>query len=94
MAYTKHTLAALIEVDPKEAKAQICDAYTKAKASQRDAANVLGVAESTLIRWVRILDLAEAFAKIKRRAHREGWHHEQNQQSPGRPVGWRKSKSA
>ncbi len=91
MAYIKHPLAALIEVDPKKAASQILDAYKKGKASQRDAAKILGVAESTIIRWVKLLDLATALARIKKQAVREGWHHEMNTHG-GLPEGWGKKK--
>ncbi len=95
MAYVKHQLAALIEVDPKAAAKQICDAYVEGKASQRDAAAVLGVNESTYYRWVKLLDLSAALEKLKAKAKKEGWHHEQFLQSPGQPVGgWKKKKSA
>lgn len=94
MAFKKHVLTSLVEVAPKEAAEKICAAYEQAKASQRDAAKLLGVAEATIIRWVKHLDLSDRFAKIKRRAIREGWHHENNRLATGRPRGWSKKGKA
>lgn len=80
MAYRKHPLAALIEVNRTEAVAQILAAYKEAGACQLDAARVLGVSESTLIRWVTQLALGAKLAKVKAQAKREGWHHDKGRQ--------------
>ena len=94
MAYTKHTIGLLIEVNPTEASRQILEAYRKGKASQRDAAKILGVAESTIIRWVKLLELGDKLEGLKKKALREGWHHENNHLGQGQPVGgWPKKKS-
>lgn len=85
MAFQKHTLSSLIDVDPKTAAEKLLAAYTEARANQRNAAKKLGVSEGTIIRWIKRLNLGQRFAKVKARALREGWHHDENKRG-GRPV--------
>ncbi len=73
-----NVLRALIVVDPSRAIREIKAAYRRAGTSQRDAALALGVAEITLMRWIRILGIGEDLAGLKERAKRDGWHHEKN----------------
>ncbi len=86
MAYTKQEMTALIQVEPQEAKEQILAAYKKAKCSIHGAAEVLGCGERTVYRWMEMLNLTGAFAKMKQQALKEGWHHKNSRQG-GRPVG-------
>lgn len=93
MAYQKQKLGLLIEVDPRAARAEILKAYETAKASQRDAATELGCSETTLIRWIKLLDLQVTLLKLKKRAIKENWHHV-NQTRGGRPPGSRNKPKA
>lgn len=82
MAYQKHPVGVLIDAAPKQATERILTEFRKAKCSQVLAAQRLGVAESTLIRWVERLGLAPKLAAIVKTAIREGWHHGEKR---GRP---------
>lgn len=86
MAYTKHPMQALMQLDPKQAKAKLLEAYRAAGASKRGVAVALGCTEQTIQNWLKTLDLETAFARLKKRAIKEGWHHDHSRQG-GRPKG-------
>lgn len=75
MAYRPVTLGSLIEVDPKEAKKQIENAFIKAHAKRADAAVHLGISVYTLVRYVHKLSLTKRLEQIEERAKKEKWHH-------------------
>lgn len=66
----------LIRQDTAEARARAAElvlaAFEEACGHQRDASDVLNVAESTLIRWVKRLKLTPRITKIQQRAKKRG----------------------
>jgi hypothetical protein len=83
MAYKKNRIGALVDAAPATAREEILKAYEEAKCSQRDAAKALDCAENTLIRWIDALAMRPAIEKLKKRAAKEGWHHDHK---GGRPA--------
>lgn len=87
MSGQRHTINALIQVDPSKAKAQILAALKQTGVHKGDAAAQLGCSHGTLLRWIAELGLSVEVEAMAERAAREGWHHGKNRQSPGRPKG-------
>jgi hypothetical protein len=87
MAGPRHDMHALIQIDPAKAKAKILATLREAKAHKGDAAAKLGCAHGTLLRWIAELDLGRAVEMQLAKAIREGWHHQRNRKSTGRPRG-------
>lgn len=76
MAYKHDEVGELIRVDTTESRARasrlILAAVREAHGHQRNASDALNVAESTLIRWVRQLDLKAKIEGIRTRATKRG----------------------
>ncbi len=75
MAYVRHRLAALIEVDPAKAREEIANAFINARASRADAASLLSCRRSTFMQWVAKLKMGDELDEIERKAKTLGWHH-------------------
>lgn len=75
MAYVRHRLAALIEVDPVAAKREIAKAFVNARASRADAASLLSCRRSTFMQWVAKLGMGPELDAIETEAKQKGWHH-------------------
>jgi len=65
-------MASLIDVQPDEARKRILEAYAECGLQQGDAAALLNVAESTLIRWVKRLNMGPQVEKLRERARKRG----------------------
>lgn len=86
MAYKVQPLGMMVTLDPDKARAEIIEAYTKAGASLTDAASRLECSMSSLLRWIDSLGMMAEIRGLKKKAKREGWHHDRNSLG-GRPVG-------
>lgn len=75
MAFKRHRLTALIEVDPQRAREEIVEAFMNARACRADAASLIGCRRSTFMAWVARLKLEDELALIEARAKFEDWHH-------------------
>jgi hypothetical protein len=75
MAFVRHRLAALIEVDPQAARKEIVAAFWKARACRADAASLLGCRRSTFMSWVERLGIAAELDQIEAQSKFEEWHH-------------------
>jgi transposase len=72
VSYQKHPMASLIDVQPDEARKRILEAYAECGLQQGDAAAMLNVAESTLIRWVKRLAMGPQVEALRERARKKG----------------------
>ena len=70
-----HRMKALIEIDPAKARAEITDAFTKARCHYQDAAALLGATAQTYRRWARLLGVKGKLEALDEKARKQGWHH-------------------
>lgn len=82
--HPNHEISALIRVQPKEAAKKVLAFLKDAKMHKGDAARQIGCAHSTLISWIRQLELAPEIEKLEAKAKKDGWHHGR---VGGRPLG-------
>jgi hypothetical protein len=71
--YRKTRLSRLIEDSPDHARAEILAAYRLKGANLKASAAVLDCTYSTLIRWVKRLELGPALEKLSKVGADEGW---------------------
>ncbi len=76
MAFVKHQMRSLIDVDPDRARREILAAVRKAKMHMGEAAKALECRQQTLLSWVRALDLEQEIDEMRETAKRNGWHHD------------------
>lgn len=82
MSYQKHKLAALMQLDPVAARVQIVAALESSGMHMEAAAQALGCAHNTMLRWIERLEID--VDALRERARDEGWHHDRH---GGRPLG-------
>lgn len=85
MGFHQHDLTAMLRLMPKEARKKLTEAFRDSRCSRTAAAEKLGCTLGTFISWVNKAGLREEFARIEKRAKKEGWHHGRDRMSPGRP---------
>jgi hypothetical protein len=73
VSYRPTRIGSLVVLEPREAVKQILQAYRDAGANMRDAAELIGVSERALHRYVIKLDLQSKLGTVRARAVREGW---------------------
>lgn len=84
MAYANHEINALMTIDPKKAGDEICKALRKAGMHKGNAAKAIGCQHSTLIRWIKKLNLGKRIAVMLKQGEKEGWRYNGR---TGRPKG-------
>jgi hypothetical protein len=76
MAFVRHVIKALIQVDRRAAKKVVKQAYVDAQCSITDAASSIGCGRRTFLLWARELGLEDWLRSTGQIAKRDGWHHE------------------
>jgi DNA-binding NtrC family response regulator len=70
-----HDITHLIHIDPKAAGKRILAALKEEGMHKGNAAKRIGCAHSTLLVWIKQLELIEEIEKMTQTAVTKGWHH-------------------
>lgn len=82
--HPNHKISALIRIDPAAASKQLLDVLESKGMHKGEAAKAIGCAHSTLLAWIKQLNLFDKIAKLETTAIEKGWHHGRK---GGRPEG-------